>query len=183
VCRMAALGWAPRLVNSSTIARSRPVGGTRWSGCLPIRRRCTALRAVRERGHEDAEHHLVRAVTEEVAQQPRRELGGRQLQRDHRQSQQQRSESARCRVRGSSYGDSGRLPAVVADVLVEYHLTGPPLSLRPALGVARWWVARALDATMTRGSFQVDRHAGLGRHTWATSSSATAGPTRSMSTG
>ena len=40
-------------------------------------------RAVGEGRHERAEHDLIRPVPQEVAQQPRRELGGGQLKRHH----------------------------------------------------------------------------------------------------
>ena len=49
-------------------------------------------RAVGEGRHERAEHDLVRPVPQEVAQQPRRELGGGQLQRHHGQAEQQRDD-------------------------------------------------------------------------------------------
>ena len=45
--------------------------------------------AVDERGHEGAEDHLGRAVPEEVAQQPRGELGRRELERDDGQAENQ----------------------------------------------------------------------------------------------
>jgi hypothetical protein len=51
-----------------------------------------AARGIGERPDEHAEHDLVRAVAQEVAQQPGRELRGRQLQRDHGQAQQQRDD-------------------------------------------------------------------------------------------
>ena len=49
-------------------------------------------RAVGKGRHEDAEHDLIRPVPQEVAQQPRRELGRGQLQRHHRQAEQQRDD-------------------------------------------------------------------------------------------
>ncbi|HEX5304200.1 MAG TPA: hypothetical protein VFW50_45125 [Streptosporangiaceae bacterium] len=49
-------------------------------------------RAVGEGRHERAEHDLVRPVPQEVAQQPRRELGRGQLQRHHGQAEQQRDD-------------------------------------------------------------------------------------------
>jgi hypothetical protein len=49
-------------------------------------------RAVGKGRDKGTENDLVRPVTQEVAQQPGRELGGRQLQRHHRQAQQQRDD-------------------------------------------------------------------------------------------
>ena len=62
--------------------------------------------AVDERGHEDAQHHLGGPVTEEVAEQPGRELGGRQLQRHDREPEDERDDGDDCAADGGQQATS-----------------------------------------------------------------------------
>ena len=76
-----------RLTNSSTTATVTANRGNSSLRCPPDTPTVEQPgRAVGEGADEHAEHDLVRAVAQEVAQQPRRELGRGQLQRHHGQA-------------------------------------------------------------------------------------------------
>jgi hypothetical protein len=79
---------------SRTWAKSRGSGAGEGGGAVPAgdADRVQSGRAVSEGRHERTEHDLVRPVPQEVAQQPRRELGRGQLQRHHGQAEQQRDD-------------------------------------------------------------------------------------------
>ena len=66
---------------------SRGKSSVRVPACKADREQ--ASRAVDEGRDEGAEHHLGRTVAEEVAQQPRRELGRGELERDDGQTEDQ----------------------------------------------------------------------------------------------
>jgi hypothetical protein len=74
-------------------------------------------RAVGERGDEDAQHDLIRPVPKEVAQQPRRKLCRRQLQRDDGEAEHQRDH------RGHRAGDRDQQRPRVVRRPLEQQLT------------------------------------------------------------
>ena len=101
-------------------------------------------RAVDEGGDEDAEHDLGRPVAEEVAQQPGRELGRGQLQRDDGQAEHQGDD----RDDGAADRDQQRAG------VVGRALEGEP-------------VQRRARADLRPGTWRTRRRARAGRPGWA----------------